>query len=114
MATITGFKRDAKGLFIEKDPFATLDYTLDFTNWMPAGYTIASLSVTSTNVNGDSTSLAIDATTHTNYLASAVISGGEGGQIYNVEYRITIAQSDSTADKQDSRNFRIKVVERQA
>ena len=62
MATITGFKKDAKGVFIEKDPFATLDYTLDFTNWLPEGYSIASLSVTATNVNGDSTSLGIDST----------------------------------------------------
>ena len=113
MATITGFKKDAKGVFIEKDPFATLDYTLDFTNWMPEGYTIASLSVTATNVNGDSTSLAIDSTTHTNFLASAIISGGEAGQIYNVEYRLTFATSDSTANRQDSRNFRIKCTERQ-
>mgnify|MGYP003113367311 CR=1 FL=1 len=113
MPSITGFKQDAKGLFIEKDPFATLDYTLDFTDWMPAGYTIASLAVTTTNVNGDSTSLVVGSSTHTNYLASAILSGGEAGNVYNVEYRITIAQSDSTADKQDSRNFRVKVLERQ-
>ena len=113
MATLTGFKRDAKGVFIEKDPFATLDYTLDFTNWVPEGYTIASLTVTASNVNDDSTSLVVDSTSHTNYLASAILSGGEAGQIYNVEYRVTFSTSDSTADRQDSRNFRIKCVERQ-
>ncbi len=113
MATLTGFKRDAKGVFIEKDPFATLDYTLDFTNWMPEGYTIASLSVTASNENDDSTSLAVDSTSHTNYLASAILSGGEAGQIYNVEYRLTFSTSDSTANRQDSRSFRIKCVERQ-
>lgn len=112
MPSITGFKQDAKGLYIEKDPFATLDYTLDFTDWMPAGYVIASLTVTTTNVNGDSTSLVVSSSTHTNYLASAILSGGEAGNVYNVEYRITISQ-DSTADKQDSRNFRVKVLERQ-
>jgi hypothetical protein len=113
MPTLTGFKKDAKGLYIEKDPYATLDYTLDFTNWMPSGYTIASLTVTGSNVNDDSSSLSIDSSSHSNYLATAIISGGEAGNVYNVEYRITISDSDSTADKQDSRNFRIKVTERQ-
>ena len=112
MPSITGFKQDASGLYIEKDPFATLDYTPDFTDWMPAGYVIASLSVTATNVNGDSSSLVVGSSTHTNFLASAILSGGEAGNVYNVEYRITISQ-DSTADKQDSRNFRVKVLERQ-
>ena len=113
MPTLTGFKRDAKGIYIEKDPYAILDYTLDFTNWMPSNYTIASLTVTATNVNGDSTSLVIDSSSHSNYLATAIISGGEAGNVYNVEYRITISGSDSSADKQDSRNFRIRVIDRQ-
>ena len=42
MATLTGFKQDRAGLYIEKDPFSLLDYTLDWTNWMPTGDTILS------------------------------------------------------------------------
>jgi hypothetical protein len=44
--TLTGFKQDRVGVYIEKDPYAVLDYSLDFTNWMPSGDTIASRTVT--------------------------------------------------------------------
>jgi hypothetical protein len=30
MATLTGFKTDRVGAYIEKDPYAQLDYSLDF------------------------------------------------------------------------------------
>ena len=80
MPTLTGFKKDAKGLYIEKDPYATLDYTLDWTNWMPSGYTIASLTVTGSNVNDDSSSLSIDSSSHSNYWQQ---------QLYQVEKQET-------------------------
>tara|TARA_R100001509_G_scaffold75530_1_gene42220 strand:- start:323 stop:652 length:330 start_codon:yes stop_codon:yes gene_type:complete len=108
MAQLTGFKQDNEGAYIEKDPFSKLDYTLDWTNWMPSADTIASATVTATNTLGDSSSIAIDSTTTTDYKVTANISGGEGGQIYNIEYRIT-----TTNGLKDSRNFRIKVIERQ-
>jgi hypothetical protein len=42
-------------------------------------------------------------------LATAFLSAGTAGNIYNVEYRIVTDNS-----KKDSRNIRVKVVERQA
>ena len=109
MPSLTGFQEDRVGAFIEKDPYAILDYTLDWTNWMPSGDTISSISVTAETISGDSSPLAIDSTTNTNYLVTANISAGTAGNIYNVEYRIVTVNG-----LQDSRNFRIKVVERQA
>lgn len=108
MATLTGFKTDRVGTYIEKDPYAVLDYSLDWTNWMPAGETISTITVTAETISGDSAPLTIDSTSNTNYVATAFISGGTAGNIYNVEYKITTDNS-----KQDSRNFRIKVLERQ-
>jgi hypothetical protein len=58
---------------------------------------------------GDSSALAVDSTSATDYVVTAVISGGTAGNIYNVEYKIVTNNS-----KQDSRNIRIKVLERQA
>lgn len=109
MPSLTGFQEDRVGAYIEKDPYAILDYTLDWTNWMPSGDTISSISVTAETISGDSSPLAIDSTTNTNYLVTANISAGTAGNIYNVEYRIVTVNG-----LQDSRNFRIKVVERQA
>ena len=108
MATLTGFKTDRVGTYIEKDPYAVLDYSLDWTNWMPAGETISTITVTAETISGDSAPLTIDSTSNTDYVATAFISGGTTGNIYNVEYKITTDNS-----KQDSRNFRIKVLERQ-
>ena len=108
MATLTGYKQDRVGQFIEKDPFAVLDFSLDFTNWMPAGDTLSTITVTAETISGDAAPLVIDSTNKTSYVATANISGGTAGNIYNVEYRITTSGS-----KKDSRNFRIKVVERE-
>jgi hypothetical protein len=108
MATLTGYQQDRVGTYIEKDPYAVLDYTLDWTNWMPDGETISSISVTVETISGDASPLTLDSSTNTDYLATAFLSAGTAGNIYNVEYRITTSGS-----KQDSRNLRIKVVERQ-
>lgn len=108
MATLTGFQQDRVGHFIEKDPYAVLDYSLDWTNWMPTGDTISAITITAETISGDAAPLAIDSSTNTDYIATANISGGTAGNIYNVEYKIT-----TTNGLKDSRNFRIKVVERQ-
>tara|TARA_R110000803_G_scaffold191031_1_gene253676 strand:- start:649 stop:978 length:330 start_codon:yes stop_codon:yes gene_type:complete len=108
MATLTGFKEDRVGSFIDKDPYAVLDYSLDWTNWMPAGDTITTLTVTAETIAGDSSPLTIDSNSNTDYVATANISAGTVGNIYNVEYKII-----TTNGLRDSRNFRIKVVERQ-
>jgi hypothetical protein len=108
MATLTGFQQDRVGHFIEKDPYAVLDYSLDWTNWMPSSDTITSITVTAETISGDSAPLTIDSSTNTDYIATANISGGTAGNIYNVEYKII-----TTNGLRDSRNFRIKVVERQ-
>ena len=108
MPNLTGFKEDRVGIFIEKDPYAVLDYTLDWTNWMPSGDTITSISVSAETITGDTTPLTIDSTSNTDYLATANISAGTAGNIYNVEFKIV-----TTNGLQDSRNFRIKVLERQ-
>lgn len=108
MATLTGFKEDRVGSYIEKDPYAILDYSLDWTNWMPTGDTINTITVTAETISGDSAPLTIDSTSNTDYIATANISGGTAGNIYNVEFKIV-----TTNSLRDSRNFRIKVLERQ-
>jgi hypothetical protein len=109
MPTLTGFKQDRAGKIIDKDPYAILDYTLDFVDWMPQGDTITSATVTAQTISGDAAPLAVDSTAVTDYTVTANISAGTAGNTYNVEYKIV-----TTNGLQDSRNFRIKVIERQA
>jgi hypothetical protein len=109
MPNLTGFQEDRVGAYIEKDPYSVLDYSLDWTNWMPAGDTITSITVTAETISGDSSPLTIDSTTNTSYIVTANISGGTAGNIYNIEFKIV-----TTNGLRDSRNFRIKVLERQA
>lgn len=109
MPSLTGFQEDRVGAYIDKDPYAVLDYSLDWTNWMPAGDTIASITVTAETITGDASPLTIDSSTNTNYIVTANISAGTAGNIYNIEFKIV-----TTNGLQDSRNFRIKVIERQA
>lgn len=111
MANLTGFKQDRVGVYIEKDPYAVLDYSLDWTNWMPSGETISAVTVNVETISGDASPLTLDLATNTDYIATAYLSGGSAGSIYNVEYQIT---TDAVPSKKDSRNIRIKVVERQA
>ena len=108
MPTLTGFQEDRVGTYIEKDPYAVLDYSLDWTNWMPTGDTISSITVTAQTITGDASALAIDSSSNTNYIVTATISGGTAGNIYNVEYKMITANG-----LRDSRNFRIKVLDRQ-
>jgi len=103
MATLTGFKTDRVGAYIEKDPYAQLDYSLDFSNYLPSGDTISSISI------AVDSGITVVSNSNTDTVATAIISGGTAGTIYNVEFKITTANA-----LQDSRNFRIKVLEKQA
>ena len=69
MPSLTGFQEDRVGVYIEKDPYAVLDYTLDWTNWMPDGDTITSVAVTADS------GITIDSTSNTDYIVTAYISG---------------------------------------
>lgn len=109
MPNLTGFQEDRVGVYIEKDPYAILDYSLDWTNWLPSGDTLAAVSVSVETITGDTNNIAVTATSNTNYIATAYISKGTSGNIYNVSFDIT-----TTNGLKDSRNFRIKVLERQA
>lgn len=108
MPSLTGFKEDRVGVYIEKDPYSVLDYSLDFSNWLPSGDTITAVSHTAETISGDAAPLVIDLSTNTTTVSTAYISGGTAGNIYNLEYKI-----DTAGGLKDSRNIRIKVVERQ-
>tara|TARA_R110000744_G_scaffold253847_1_gene369583 strand:+ start:137 stop:466 length:330 start_codon:yes stop_codon:yes gene_type:complete len=107
MATLTGYLRDSKGIFINKDPSATLDYTLDWAEYTQAGDAVATASWTTSTISEDPAPLAIGVASVNNDKATVLINGGTAGNIYTVTCAITT--TDSLADR---RNFRIVVKNR--
>ena len=58
MTATTGFQRDNEGYFVKKDPQAVLDYTVDYTNFLQTGDSIASQTTTAdTGLTVDSSSI---------------------------------------------------------
>ena len=58
MSEITGFNKDAQGIFIVKDPTANVAYTLDWSEYLTSGVSINSATVTIQTHTGDSSALA--------------------------------------------------------
>jgi uncharacterized protein (DUF697 family) len=81
---LMGFRRDAAGYWIEKDPNSILDFALDWADWLD-GDTITSSSFT---VAAGLTKQSEDFD-----LAETVVwlAGGTVGQVYNVTNHITTA-----------------------
>lgn len=109
MANLTGFKKDNKGLYIEKHPDANIQYGIDFTDYLNAGDTISTASTTIETITGDSSPLALPTgagtdITITQALVSIRLNGGTTGNEYNVDVQITTTSGDT-----DSRRFRIVI-----
>lgn len=101
---------------ITKDPDATLDYCVVWSDWL-AGDTLASVAwdvptglttgATSINTTGGVT---IDGVLYgANTVATIWLSGGHAGQVYTVRCRATTANS---TPRIDDRSFRVVVAER--
>ena len=84
----TGYLQDSTGAYIVKDPGSTLDYIIDWTNWLGSdtvssvSYTLASGITTSTAIGGSATST-------TSTTSTVNITGGTAGTIYNVKCEMT-------------------------
>lgn len=104
MATITGFLADNEGTYIDKDPTASLVYTLDWSEWLPTGQTVSSSTWSLETITGDASPLVNEATSNTTTKSLIEISGGTSGKIYKIYNTIT-----TSSGYIDRRYFRIKV-----
>lgn len=91
MTQLTGFKTDRQGAYIEKDPDATLDYSIDWSDWLSQGDSLQTSTWTISTIAGDTApvtqeSTAINTITST---ATIVVSGGGANNIYKLTNRIT-------------------------
>lgn len=84
-----------------KDPDSTLDYTWDWSGWLPNGDTIAaSVFLVSNGLN-------VVTSTFTTTNCTVWLSGGTSGQPYTVTNRVTTVQG-----RIDDRTITIRVEER--
>lgn len=110
MTTITGYKQDTQGTYIVKDRLATLTYSMDWTEWLPTGASVASVaySVTNPTYNPTPLTLASSGVSGGN-VTFVVLAAGTAGKIYTVTAQITLDNSQV-----DRRSFRVKVENRSA
>jgi hypothetical protein len=106
MTTQTGFRQDNLGSYIDKDPGATLVYSLDWADWMESGDALANSTMTTTTISGDPSPLTIVSSgirpdVDITYVE---ITGGSAGNIYTITNTITTENGLI-----DRRAFRIRV-----
>ena len=89
-----------RGIQIEKDPDAVLDYQMDWSTWLDTD-------TISTSTWDVPTGLTEDSETETTTTTTVWISGGTAGTTYTVTNEIVTA-----AGRTDSRSILIKVVQR--
>ena len=106
MSTISGYKYDTEGAYIEKDRLATLTYTIDWTDWLAVGETISAVaySITAPTYNPTPLTISTSGIQAGNKITYVTLAAGTKDKIYTVTAQIT---TDSSAV--DRRSFRVKV-----
>jgi hypothetical protein len=103
MTTTTGFRTDRLGSYIEKDPDARLDYTIDWSDWVSNDTLQTAVWRTST-ITGDPAPLTLvsNVTNTGQGVSTVLITGGSAGNTYTVTCKVT-----TTNALIDERYFRI-------
>ena len=111
MTQLTGFRTDRIGSYIEKDPQARLDYSMDWSDWLASGDPIQVAQWSVSTVTSDTANVVIHSNTTSGVtgISTAIISGGSAGNIYTVTCKIT-----TTNGLIDERYFRLSVQDRSA
>ena len=110
---LTGFLKDNSGIYYTKDPDANITLALDFVDYLQAGDSLSTATVTLGTISGDSSPLAFptNAATDTSISGTKVIfrvNAGTANNIYSVQVTVTTAEGDT-----DARHFRIIVKDKQ-
>jgi hypothetical protein len=109
MSYLTGFRTDRQGSFIVKDPQATLDYSIDWSEWIANNDNIDSSEWFISEIDDDADPLIEVSNFNTSLIATIIVSGGTAGNIYTLTNRIT-----TDNELVDERFFRIVVKEKTA
>ncbi len=109
MSTITGYKQDQEGVYIEKDRLASLTYSMDWSEWLAVGQTISAVTytITAPAYNPTPLTIATSGVQAGNKITYVKLAAGTAGKIYTVTAAITT--DDGSTDR---RYFRVKVENR--
>jgi hypothetical protein len=108
--TKTGYEQDTQGSWIRKDPSAQLVYSMDWTDWLPTGDTISSVSYTlQVRANDPAPLIRVSQGVQAGRVTYVELDGGNVGKVYTVTAKITTVDA-----LEDSRSFRVKVEYRSA
>jgi hypothetical protein len=107
----SGFYQTNTGLSIDKDVEAQLTYTFNWSDWLNAGDTIASVEYTVAARRNDPTPVTIEnnGVDLTQKQTFVELAGGQADKTYIVTAKVTT--SDGLIDR---RSFRLNVVQRSA
>ena len=100
----SGYKRDNTGLYIIKDSGSTLDYTIDWTDWLATGETVSSVSYTVPSGITTRTAIGSAATATTSTTTRVTLTGGTNDTIYTIKASMATNQGRTVV-----RNFRVRV-----
>lgn len=100
----TGYKRDNTGLYIIKDSGSTLDYTIDWSDWLSTNEQVQSVTYTVPTGITTSTAIGSAATATTSTTTRVTLTGGTNGTIYTIK-----ASMESNQGRTVVRNFRVRV-----
>ena len=107
---LTGYLQDTQGSWIPKDPEAVLVYSMDWSEWLPTGDTVASVSYSLQVRANDPAPLVKESQgVQSGTITYVELSGGQVGKVYTVTAEITT--TDASIDR---RSFRVKVENRSA
>jgi hypothetical protein len=108
--TRTGYEKDTQGSWIAKDPSAQLVYTLDWSEWLPTGDTVASVNYTlQVRANDPAPLVRQSQGVQSGTKTYVELSGGAVSKVYTVTAAIVTSDGDI-----DRRSFRVKVENRSA
>lgn len=108
MANYTGYKSDRQGLYIEKDSESTLDYSIDWSEWLPAGITIANSSWSIAADADDTDPVTRNTDVFTDTKTTITVAGGTVNEVYRLFNTVTLSSG-----LVERRSFRILVTQRE-
>lgn len=109
MTNRTGFFANNSTLSIDKDPAAQLTYSLDWTEWLEEGDSIATVVWDAAARRNDPEPIVIVAEGKLNNQTYVELSGGQVNKTYIITAQVTTANG-----LVDRRNFRVNVIDRSA
>lgn len=107
----TGFDQTSYGLNIEKDVEAQLIYTFDWSTWLDASDTVASVEYSVAARRNDPTPITIESSGITDSSSDTYVelAGGQANKVYIVTAKVT-----TTDGLIDRRSFRVTCTNRSA